>query len=68
MPALALPSIEGLLLLLLGYIVLIGPINYLVLRRLDRREWAWVTMPLLVVGFTAGAPTRIGLRPAREPR
>ncbi len=55
MPALALPSIGGLLLLLLGYIILIGPVNYLVLRRLDRREWAWVTMPLLVVGFTVVA-------------
>ena len=55
LPALALPSIEGLLLLLLCYIVLIGPLNYLVLRRLDRREWAWVTMPLLVVGFTVAA-------------
>jgi len=55
LPALALPSIEGLLLLLLGYILLIGPVNYLVLRRLDRREWAWVTMPLLVVGFTLAA-------------
>jgi hypothetical protein len=55
LPALALPPIEGLLLLLLAYIVLIGPVNYLVLRRLDRREWAWVTMPLLVVGFTVAA-------------
>jgi hypothetical protein len=55
LPALALPSIQGLLLLLLGYIVLIGPVNYLVLRRLDRREWAWVTMPVLVVGFTVAA-------------
>jgi hypothetical protein len=55
MPALALPSIEGLLVLLLGYILLIGPVNYLVLRRLDRREWAWVTMPVLVVGFTVAA-------------
>ena len=55
MPALALPSIGGLLLLLLGYILLIGPVNYLVLRRLDRREWAWVTMPVLVVGFTVAA-------------
>jgi len=55
LPALALPSIEGLLVLLLGYILLIGPVNYLVLRRLDRREWAWVTMPLLVVGFTVAA-------------
>jgi hypothetical protein len=55
LPALALPPVEGLLLLLLGYIILIGPVNYLVLRRLDRREWAWVTMPLLVAGFTIAA-------------
>ena len=37
LPALALPPIGGLLALLLGYILLIGPINYLVLRRLYRR-------------------------------
>ncbi len=55
LPGLALPPVEGLLLLLLGYILLIGPVNYLVLRRLDRREWAWVTMPLLVVGFAVAA-------------
>ncbi len=55
LPALALPSVEGLLLLLLAYILLIGPINYLVLRRLDRRELAWVTMPLLVAAFAVAA-------------
>ena len=55
LPALALPPITGLLALLAAYIVLIGPINYLVLRRLDRREWAWVTMPVLIVVFAAGA-------------
>jgi hypothetical protein len=55
LPALALPPIGGLLLLLAGYIALIGPINYLVLRRLDRREWAWVTMPVLIIVFAAGA-------------
>ena len=54
-PALALPPIGGLLALLFGYILLIGPINYLVLRRLDRREWAWVTMPLLIAIFAVGA-------------
>ena len=54
-PSVALPPIGGLLLLLLGYIVLIGPINYLVLRRLDRREWAWITMPILIAVFAAGA-------------
>jgi hypothetical protein len=55
LPSLALPPIGGLLALLAGYIVLIGPINYLVLRRLDRREWAWVTMPVLILVFAAGS-------------
>jgi hypothetical protein len=55
LPALALPPIGGLLLLLLGYIALIGPINYFVLRKLDRREWAWVTMPALIAIFAVGA-------------
>jgi hypothetical protein len=55
LPELALPSITGLLALLFGYIVLIGPINYLVLRRLDRREWAWITMPVLIAAFAAGS-------------
>jgi hypothetical protein len=55
LPALALPPIGGLLVLLVGYIVLIGPVNYVVLRRLDRREWAWISMPLLVVGFAVAA-------------
>lgn len=55
LPSLALPPIGGLVALLGAYIVLIGPLNYLVLRRLDRREWAWVTMPILIVAFTAGS-------------
>ena len=55
LPSLALPPIGGLIGLLGAYILLIGPINYLVLRRLDRREWAWVTMPILILAFAAGA-------------
>jgi hypothetical protein len=55
LPALSLPPTGGLLALLAGYILMIGPINYLVLRKLDRREWAWVTMPLLIAVFAAGA-------------
>jgi hypothetical protein len=54
-PNLALPPIDGLLILLAGYIILIGPVNYLILRRLDRREWAWVTMPVLIAVFAAGS-------------
>jgi hypothetical protein len=55
LPAVGLPPIEQLLALLVAYIVLIGPVNYLVLRRLDRREWAWVTMPVLIIVFSVGA-------------
>jgi hypothetical protein len=55
LPSLALPPIGGLVALLGGYILLIGPINYLVLRRLDKREWAWVTMPALILVFAVGA-------------
>lgn len=55
LPSLALPPIGGLIVLLGAYILLIGPLNYLVLRRLDRREWAWLTMPGLIVVFAVGA-------------
>ena len=55
LPSLALPPIGGLVALLGAYILLIGPINYLVLKRLDKREWAWVTMPALIVAFAVGA-------------
>lgn len=54
LPAVALPDLALLFGLLALYIVLIGPINYLVLRHIDRREWAWVTMPVLVLVFSVG--------------
>src|SRR4029450_10710591 len=55
LPSLALPPVGGMIGLLALYIVLIGPVNYLVLKRLDKREWAWVTMPILILAFAAGA-------------
>jgi hypothetical protein len=54
-PQVALPPIEQLFVLLVAYIALIGPINYIVLRRLDKREWAWITIPALVVVFAVGS-------------
>jgi len=48
-------SPSKILLLLLIYIVLVGPVNWLVLRKTDRREWAWVTIPVLALLFTTGA-------------
>ncbi|GAA5527794.1 hypothetical protein [Herpetosiphon gulosus] len=60
-----LPSVLGLMGILFGYILLIGPINYFILRRLDRREWAWFSIPLVVLGFVgimylAGGDLRTG--------
>lgn len=34
------------------YIILLGPINYLVLKRINRREWAWFTIPGLILVFS----------------
>ncbi len=51
-PGLRLPSVLQLILFLLLYTVIIGPINFLVLRRLKRRELAWVTIPALVLLFS----------------
>ena len=53
LPALEVPPAELLLAVIVGYILLIGPVSYLVLRRLDRRELAWITAPVLVLLFTA---------------
>jgi len=53
LPSLEVPPAELLLAVIVAYILIIGPISYLVLRRIDRRELAWVTAPLLVVLFTA---------------
>lgn len=52
LPALDLPSIRFLGLLLVGYILLVGPVNYLVLRWRDRMSWAWVTIPVLTLIFS----------------
>ena len=54
-PGLKPPSMLQILIFMLAYTLLIGPVNYLVLRKLDRRELAWLTIPALIVGFTACA-------------
>lgn len=47
-----LPPVEALIGFIVAYIVMIGPVNYWVLTRLKRQEWAWVTIPLFIVLFT----------------
>lgn len=48
-----LPEAIWMVAFLAAYIVVIGPINYVVLSRLNRRGWAWVTIPLFIVLFSA---------------
>jgi hypothetical protein len=55
LPSLDLPSIRGLGLLLVVYVVLVGPVNYLVLRWRNRLHWAWISVPLITLAFSAGA-------------
>jgi hypothetical protein len=54
LPSLNLPSTGALLAFLLAYVLVIGPLNYLALRRLRRLEWAWFTVPLVVLLFACG--------------
>jgi hypothetical protein len=55
LPALDLPSIRSLGLLLTLYVVLVGPVNYLLLRWRKRLHWAWVSIPTITLAFSAGA-------------
>src|SRR5690606_30805106 len=50
-----LPDILPLCAFLLGYIALIGPINYFVLNRINRREWAWITIPAFILVFSVAS-------------
>jgi hypothetical protein len=50
-----LPDGTPLLVFLVVYILLIAPVNYLVLSRLKRREWAWFTIPALIAVFSIAA-------------
>lgn len=55
LPSLALPSTLALMFFLVAYVMIVGPINYFVLRRIQRRELAWLTIPVIVLFFTAVA-------------
>ena len=48
---------QTLCLFLAFYILLIGPVNYLLLSRLRRPGWGWVTIPLVIGSFTVVAWT-----------
>jgi hypothetical protein len=49
------PGVTFIGLFLLAYIVVLVPVNYFVLKRRDRRELAWVTIPVIIVAFSGMA-------------
>lgn len=53
-PSLDLPSVKGIIIMLGIYILIVGPINYLALRRMRRLHLAWVTIPLITAIFALG--------------
>ena len=48
------PTIPWLLAALVGYAVLVGPVNFFLLTKFGRREMAWVTIPILAILGVAG--------------
>jgi hypothetical protein len=48
------PRLRWLIIWLAIYVVVIGPINFAILRRLKRMEWGWTTMCALAALFAAG--------------
>lgn len=51
LPDWGLPAVWTVAFLLGGYLLAVGPVNYLVLKRMDKREWSWVSVPILSVLF-----------------
>jgi hypothetical protein len=54
-PGLRAPGFGAIGAFLLAYLVLLVPVNYAVLKRLDRRELTWLTVPVLVLLFSLSA-------------
>ncbi len=52
---LRLPDVFQLCGFLAIYIIVIGPLNYLILKRLGRRELAWITIPALIIVYSVVA-------------
>lgn len=48
-----LPTPRTVILYLVIYVLALGPLNYLVLRRLKRTEWAWFSIPAIILLFSA---------------
>ncbi len=51
-PQLRTPPVSYIVWFLALYVFFLVPVNYAVLRYFDKREWAWITIPIIVLGFS----------------
>ncbi|SDZ05007.1 hypothetical protein SAMN05660462_01672 [Proteiniborus ethanoligenes] len=49
LPKSKVPSVKVMIIILMAFTLVVGPINYIVLKKLDKRELAWITIPSLAV-------------------
>ena len=54
LPSLNLPAVWQLFTFLLIYVLLIGPVNYIILKRRNQLDRAWITIPAIVLIFSLG--------------
>ncbi|WP_418791924.1 hypothetical protein [Phosphitispora sp. TUW77] len=52
-PGLQFPSLKGIAAVLGLYVLLVGPLSYLILKKIDKREWTWIMAPALAIVFVA---------------
>lgn len=58
-PSLNMPSFQVLAWLLVVYAILVAPLLYLILKRMDKREWSWWIIPLVAL-IASGTVYAIG--------
>jgi len=56
-PQLRMPPVSRIAWFLALYVFFLVPLNYAILRLIDRRELAWITIPVIVVAFSVWAYT-----------
>lgn len=54
-PQLDIPAFYVVALFLLAYVIILVPVNYFFLKARDKKEYAWLTTPAIVVLFSVGA-------------
>jgi hypothetical protein len=54
-PGLDVPPVLLVIAFLFAYVIVVGPLNFMVLKLRDRRALAWITMPVLILAFSCAA-------------